>query len=69
MRKKMLNGINSTASYFGDTVLSTQAIDILLDDVYKDQSEIFFEEYMDLFAEHPAIVQFVSSGGTVKYSV
>lgn len=66
--KKIFNGINSTASYFGDAVLSTKAIDVLVDDVYKDQSEIFFEEYMDLFAEHPAIVQFTSCGGTVKYN-
>mmetsp|Transcript_9318 Transcript_9318/g.11697 ORF Transcript_9318/g.11697 Transcript_9318/m.11697 type:complete len:204 (+) Transcript_9318:138-749(+) len=65
---KVLNGINSTASYFGDSVISTQAVDIIVEDIYKEQTEIFYEEYMDLFAAHPAVIQFASSGGTMKYS-
>ena len=65
--KKILSGINSTASYFGDAVISKQAIEIIADDVYKDQSEIFYQEYMDLFATHPAVIQFSSSSGTMKF--
>ncbi len=65
---KILNGINSTASYFGDTVISTQAVDIIVEDIYKEQTEIFYEEYMDLFAAHPAVIQFATSGGTLKYA-
>lgn len=65
---KILNGINSTASYFGDSVLNNKAIYVLVDDVYKDQAEIYYEEYTDLFASHPAVVQFINSGGTMKYN-
>ncbi len=65
---KILNGINTTASYFGDAVLNTQLIDIIVNDIYKDQSEIYYEEYMDLFASHPGVVQFVNAGGTMKHN-
>ena len=65
--KKILNGINATASYFGDPALTTKAVDIIVEDVYKNQSEIFYDEYMDLFSSHPAVLQFASSGGTIKY--
>jgi Ca2+-binding EF-hand superfamily protein len=64
---KILNGINSTASYFGDAVVSTQAVDIIVTDIYKEQTEIFYEEYMDLFSSHPAVIQFSTSGGKMKY--
>ena len=66
--KAILTGINATASYFGDAVLNSKAVDIIVDDVFKSQAEIYYEEYMDLFANHPPVMQFASSGGTMKYS-
>lgn len=66
--RKILNGINSTASYFGDSVLDTQDIDIIMKDVFKDQSEIFYQEYMDLFSNHPSVIQFATAGGSMKYN-
>ncbi len=65
--KKILNGINATASFFGDPVLTSNAIDVIIEDVYRDQTELFFHEYIDLFADHPAVVQFNSSGGTARF--
>ena len=63
----ILGGINATASYFGDAVVTPQAIEIVVEDVFKGQSEIFYMENLDIIANHPAVIQFSHAGGTMRY--
>mmetsp|Transcript_15262 Transcript_15262/g.18577 ORF Transcript_15262/g.18577 Transcript_15262/m.18577 type:complete len:199 (-) Transcript_15262:93-689(-) len=64
---KILGGINATASYFGDVVVTPQAVEIVIEDIFRDQTDFFYAEYVDLIASHPAVTQFVTANGTIRY--
>jgi len=63
----ILGGINATASYFGDCVVTPHAIEIVVQDVFDGQNEIYYIEYMNEFATHPAIIQFSIAAGNMRY--
>uniref|UniRef100_A0A6U3NZ21 EF-hand domain-containing protein n=1 Tax=Ditylum brightwellii TaxID=49249 RepID=A0A6U3NZ21_9STRA len=69
----ILAGINATASYFGDAVLTAQQIEIIADDVFKSATaaergdKINYMDRLDEFSNHPLVVQFASGGGTMRY--
>ena len=64
---RILGGINATASYFGDAVITPQAIEIVVEDIFLDQNEIYYMEHVDSIATHPAVVQFSLAAGTMRY--
>lgn len=64
---KILGGINATASYFGDAVITPQAIEILVEDIYQGSNDILYMEHLEKFASHPALIQFASAAGTMRY--
>jgi Ca2+-binding EF-hand superfamily protein len=43
---KILGGINTTASYFGDAVITPQAIEVIVEDTFKDEKEIYYVDYV-----------------------
>lgn len=63
----IFGGINATASYFGDAVITPQAIEIVIEDVFRGQNEIFYMEHLESIATHPAVVQFSLAAGTMRY--
>ncbi len=64
---KILGGINATASYFGDAVITPQAIEIVVEDIYQGQNDILYMEHIKNIASHPAVVQFANAAGTMRY--
>eukprot|EP01083_Nonionella_stella_P006401 18584_1 len=64
---KIFGGINATSSYFGDAVITPQAIEIMVEDIYPDQSEIFYMDHLQNIASHPSVVQFANAAGTMRY--
>jgi Ca2+-binding EF-hand superfamily protein len=63
----ILGGINATASYFGDAVITPQAIEIVIEDVFQGQNEIVYIENLEHISNHPAVVQFSLAAGTMRY--
>jgi Ca2+-binding EF-hand superfamily protein len=63
----ILEGINATASYFGDPVVEPQMIHMLVDDIYQDQNEMYYMQILDLVCEHEVVLQFASASGTMRY--
>lgn len=63
----ILGGINATASYFGDNVITPQSIENVVEKVFKDQNEINYLEQIQSFVDHPFIIQFSTAGGTMRY--
>eukprot|EP00567_Pseudictyota_dubia_P009846 CAMPEP_0197452212 /NCGR_PEP_ID=MMETSP1175-20131217/31476_1 /TAXON_ID=1003142 /ORGANISM="Triceratium dubium, Strain CCMP147" /LENGTH=194 /DNA_ID=CAMNT_0042985163 /DNA_START=177 /DNA_END=758 /DNA_ORIENTATION=- len=65
--------INATASYLGDAVMTSQQIEIVVEDVFKSPTSamtkdtIVFDDHIDEIASHPMIVQFASCGGQMRY--
>lgn len=64
---KILGGINATASYFGDAVITPQQIEIVVEEAFQTKQEIYYLEYIDRLATHPSILQFVNGAGTMRY--
>jgi Ca2+-binding EF-hand superfamily protein len=68
----ILNSMNGTASYFGDPVMTSAQVDLLVDEVFTnaDVSEtgtLNYAEYMNAVASHPILVSFITGAGTVRY--
>lgn len=63
----IFGGINATASYFGDSVITPHAIEIVVEDIFNGQNEIYYMERIHEFANHPAIIQFAIAAGTMRY--
>lgn len=63
----ILGGINATASYFGDSVITPQAIEIVIDDVFEGQNEIYYQDRISHLANHPAVIQFSIAAGTMRF--
>jgi Ca2+-binding EF-hand superfamily protein len=63
----ILGGINATASYFGDAVITPQSIEIVIEDIFQGQNEIFFVQHLEEISKHPAVVQFSLAAGTMRY--
>jgi len=68
----VLKSMNSTASYFGDPVMTQEQIDQLVDDIFQkyDKSEtgsLNYTEFMDAVAGHDVLVSFTKGQGTVRY--
>ena len=66
-----LSAMNSTASYFGDAVMSAEQIDALVEEVYRAEKNksgvLAYKEAAKSIAEHAIVVAFVSGAGTVRY--
>jgi Ca2+-binding EF-hand superfamily protein len=63
----IFGGINATASYFGDSVITPQTIELVMEDIFNEKNEIYYMEHINEFATHPAIIQFSLSAGTMRY--
>jgi Ca2+-binding EF-hand superfamily protein len=63
----ILGGINATASYFGDSVITPQSIENVVETVFREHNEIYYLEHIQSFVEHPSIIQFSMAGGTMRY--
>lgn len=68
----VLSSMNSTASYFGDAVMSSDQIDAAVEDVFlavdKGKSGVLeYKEHIEVIAGHKTVVAFVGGGGTVRY--
>jgi hypothetical protein len=63
----ILGGINATASYFGDCVITPHAIEVVVEDVFDGQNEIYYMDHLNEFATHPAIIQFSIAAGNMRY--
>eukprot|EP00566_Odontella_aurita_P028096 CAMPEP_0113525642 /NCGR_PEP_ID=MMETSP0015_2-20120614/283_1 /TAXON_ID=2838 /ORGANISM="Odontella" /LENGTH=189 /DNA_ID=CAMNT_0000423847 /DNA_START=541 /DNA_END=1110 /DNA_ORIENTATION=+ /assembly_acc=CAM_ASM_000160 len=65
--------INATASYLGDAVMTSQQIEIVVEDVFKSptfamtKDTIIFADHINEIASHPMVVQFSSGGGIMRY--
>lgn len=68
----VLKAMNSTASYFGDPVMTQEQIEQLTDEVFKDydkdgSGELLFTSFTGTMGEHNLVQSFVSGKGTVRY--
>jgi Ca2+-binding protein (EF-Hand superfamily) len=63
----ILGGINATASYFGDSVITPQSIENVVETIFKHQDEIKYLPHIQSFVDHPFIVQFCTANGTMRY--
>mmetsp|Transcript_737 Transcript_737/g.1268 ORF Transcript_737/g.1268 Transcript_737/m.1268 type:complete len:204 (-) Transcript_737:39-650(-) len=63
----ILAGINATASYFGDSVMTPQSIENVVETIFKDRNEIQYLDHIQSFVNHPVIIQFSNAGGTMRY--
>lgn len=65
--------VNATASYLGDAVMTSQQIEIVVEDVFKSPTSamtkdtIIFDDHIDEIASHPCVLQFASGGGAMRY--
>ena len=64
--KFVLTAMNNTCSYFGDSTLSKDELDRLVQDIYKDADvsqtgTLSYTEYMTVIAGHPILVQFLEN--------
>lgn len=64
---QILEGINATASYFGDPVVEPRMIGMVVDDIYQDQTELYYMEILDLVCEHEVVFQFANASGTMRF--
>ena len=69
---KVLSSLNSTASYFGDAVMSRDELDAMVEDVFRSAevghtSSLNYTDAMDTMVAHPILTTFVNGGGTVRY--
>ena len=68
--------INATSSYFGDAVITSEQIEIIVEDVFRSSSssssvDIKFADLSDDIVRHPLVVEFASGGGhdEVRYQI
>jgi len=65
--------INATASYLGDAVVTSQQVEIIVEDVFKSptsamtKSTITYAEHIEEIASHPIVIQFASCRGSMRY--
>lgn len=66
----VLSAINATASYFGDTVLTPQYVDDIVDDIFESagSKRIAYAEHIDELVSHPLVEQFAHGEGSARYS-
>ena len=68
----VLKAMNSTASYFGDPVMTQEQIEQLTDEVFKESDkdgagELAFTGFVQFAADHNLVQSFVNGKGTVRY--
>jgi hypothetical protein len=63
----ILEGINATASYFGDPVVEPKLIHKVVNDIYQDQTKMFYMQILDLVCEHEVVLQFANASGTLRF--
>ena len=68
----ILTAMNSTASYFGDPVMTSEQIELLVEDVFKQgdsdgKGALNYSEFMSVVADHAVLTSFISGAGTVRY--
>ena len=68
----VLKAMNSTASYFGDPVMTQEQIEQLTDEVFKEYDkesakELLFTTFVQFMADHNLTQSFVNGKGTVRY--
>jgi Ca2+-binding EF-hand superfamily protein len=64
---KILGGINATASYFGDAVITPQAIEVLVEQIFQGKTEIYYSQHLQQMVNHASIIQFSNAAGTMRY--
>lgn len=67
--KKCLNAMNIVASYFGDPVLTTDEIELVVLDAFGSSSvsSAVIGKCVDVIAKHELTDKFVSGRGTVRF--
>jgi len=71
--ESILASINATSSYFGDAVITSEQIEIIVEDVFRSASsssssvDVKFVDLSDDIVRHPLVVEFASGGGTMRY--
>ena len=69
--KKVFTTLNSTASYFGDPVLSSDEINELVDAIWQEYSipsaPIQYADCIDFILQHDIAVKFINGNGSVRF--
>jgi len=68
----ILTAMNSTASYFGDPVMTKDEINQLVTDVFaqadvSQTGSLNYAEYLSAVAGHEVLNQFINGNGSVRY--
>eukprot|EP00638_Chattonella_subsalsa_P017184 CAMPEP_0117850326 /NCGR_PEP_ID=MMETSP0949-20121206/21614_1 /TAXON_ID=44440 /ORGANISM="Chattonella subsalsa, Strain CCMP2191" /LENGTH=164 /DNA_ID=CAMNT_0005697685 /DNA_START=47 /DNA_END=542 /DNA_ORIENTATION=+ len=68
----ILGAMNSTASYFGDPVMTKDEIEQLVEDVFREadanqSGTLSYAEYLTAVANHQILTQFINGQGSVRY--
>jgi len=67
--KKVLHSINNVASYFGDSVVTPEDIDLIVLDVFEKASvsSVVIEKSISKISTHEIALKFTNAQGAVRF--
>jgi Ca2+-binding EF-hand superfamily protein len=69
--RKVLNTINNVVSYFGDPVVTSESVEVVVKEVFQNQQDsstpMPIGECVDYVLKHPVTDIFLSGNGTVRF--
>lgn len=72
---KLFDGINATASYFGDTVITPNQIEMMCQDIFHNpqtgvlEDTISYDMKIHYISFHPTTLQFSNGQGKMRYGI
>lgn len=70
---ELFDGINATASYFGDSVVTPNQIEMMCKDIFKNpqtgliEKSLLYDRKIHYISFHPTTLQFSDGKGTMRY--